>query len=793
METIGPVDDFVVAVNRVEGMEWLGEIGEEEIPPDDDFFALGSDNLPRPEVTLSGRLFFVFANHQALTQMLSLWRRWQAGRTLDRGYGKWKELFGRLRDIRPWGLNDRLLETGVLADWRDRIASNEEIVHSEVELWFRRDEQARVLAERRVADLVTGQQGRVISSSVVEEISYHGLLVELPASLVQRILEGTAEDIGLVQCERIQFFRAAGQMASLMRDGQRFADSGTQPESERADGEPIIALLDGLPLQSHRRLAGRLIVDDPDGLEPAYPAAERCHGTAMASLILHGDISSNEAPLARPLYVRPILQPRRCDWLPGVFEEALPEHKLPVDLLNRAVRRLFEGEGHEPPVAPSIRVVNLSIGIRDRPFEGSPSPLARLLDWLAWKYKVLFVVSAGNHLQELEIGAPVAQLLSQGGDRVQEAVLKSVSADARHRRLLSPAEAVNALTVGSLHSDQSSGGLPPRGIDPYVDPDLPSPINAQGMGFRRAIKPDVLAPGGRVVLQEPVVSQHDPSLSIYDGPLAPGQRVAAPGAIPGDTSALWYTRGTSTAAALTSRSAAMLHDVIEELRNNPGGDLIDSVPRAVWLKALLVHGADWGHAGEILDRVLRTPERSRQFREYVSRLLGYGAIDVGKMSECTAYRVTALGGGELNVDESHLHNFPLPPSLSGRTGWRRLTITLAWFTPVNPAHMSWRRAALWFTPPKDPLHLDRSQADGRAVTRGTVQHEILEGDHAAPFVDGDGLAIRVNCRAEAGSLEVGVPYALAVTLEVGEQVGVPIYDEIRLRVQAARVTVSAAD
>jgi hypothetical protein len=44
------------------------------------------------------------------------------------------------------------------------------------------------------------------------------------------------------------------------------------------------------------------------------------------------------------------------------------------------VRRLFEEDGNQPPVAPQVRVVNLSIGIRDRVFDSALSPLARLLD-----------------------------------------------------------------------------------------------------------------------------------------------------------------------------------------------------------------------------------------------------------------------------------------------------------------------------------------------------------------------------------------------------------------------------
>ena len=188
-----------------------------------------------------------------------------------------------------------------------------------------------------------------------------------------------------------------------------------------------------------------------------------------------------------------------------------------------------------------------------------------------------------------------------------------------------------------------------------------------------------------------------------------------------------------------------------------------SVVHDAMLKALLVHSASWGDAGRVLDQILRTAQNSRQFKEYATRLLGYGGIEPERVRECTQRRVTALGGGQLQAEQAHVHRFPLPPGLSGQVGWRRLTITLAWLTPINTARQSWRRADLWFTPPTHPLQIKRHEAEWRAVQRGTVQHEVLEGDRASAFVDGDKLEIRVSCRPDAGALEEVVPYALATT------------------------------
>jgi hypothetical protein len=64
-----------------------------------------------------------------------------------------------------------------------------------------------------------------------------------------------------------------------------------------------------------------------------------------------------------------------------------------------------------------------------------------------------------------------------------------------------------------------------------------------------------------------------------------------------------------------------------------------------------------------------------------------------------------------------------------------------------------------------------------------VQHEVLEGDQAVDFQDGDAIAIKVNCRADAGEIQQQVRYGLAVTLEVAEGVDIPIYQEVKDRLR----------
>ena len=91
--------------------------------------------------------------------------------------------------------------------------------------------------------------------------------------------------------------------------------------------------------------------------------SSRNHGTAMASLIIHGDLTSPGEPLDRPLYVRPIMRPH--DFVLG--HEQVIQNRLLTDLLHRAVRRIVEGEAGREAAAPSVRIVNLSIGAQAGP------------------------------------------------------------------------------------------------------------------------------------------------------------------------------------------------------------------------------------------------------------------------------------------------------------------------------------------------------------------------------------------------------------------------------------------
>lgn len=775
LETIGPELDFFKAVQKIKGLEWLAEEVRGDIEPQHGFEykekitkqEVLSDEMREDKKKLNGWLYVVMSNQKALEELRRLFYQWKADPNirLRNNLAPLKHAFKKLEDIRPWGAEDRLRETGIEADWQMRVNEGEQTLLFEAELWFYKNKNRRQKSEQKFRDMISRLGGNVIARCEVEQIRYQGVLGNVPAEHMDQVIKYKKSD--LIRFQDMMYLRPVGQCAVRVPDDFESLYPENEEQESLPQGDPVVALFDGLPLAGHQLLNGRLRIDDSDHYEDMYEAKSRIHGTAMASLICRGDMEEAGKPISSPLYVRPIMRP---DGKAG-GEEAIPEHILPVDLTHRAVRRLFEGDD---AVAPSVRIINLSVCDRYRKFDQSISPWARLLDWLAWKYKVLFVVSAGNVAENIRLNVPKGAYKDLSAVQKEAKMLKAIEEDTKHRRLLSPAETVNGITVGSLHQDASSPQAMGDDINPFVNKGLPAIYNTHGLGYRLAVKPDILLPGGRQFVREKIGGDGGKEvLTPVNFALPPGNKVAFPSALNGRV----HTFGTSNAAALASRAGAMLLDVINELRQQHGAK-ISSEYDSVLIKTLLVHSASWGNAQESYKAAFHRND----VRKHISRFLGYGAADVLRVVGCTEQRVTALGVGELSKDTAHAFHFPLPPSI--KTVKRRMTVTLAWLTPINPANQKYRIANL-SADLKDAtgkLGLKRINVDPNTAGRGTVQHEVLEGEKVATFKEGDSVVVKVQCGEDAGVLDTNIQYALAVTLEDAEGVSTTLYQEVQERI-----------
>jgi len=778
----GSIKDFRNAIDQVEGLEFLSELVGDRSEPDDDFHMTESE-AGRTDKPVQHSLYLMMSNVKAIEELVRLFDAWQSNpsASFTYGLGKFKTAFQHLTAIRRWGTEDRIRETGLREQWQqtlDLVGQSVSTVMVEVEFWYRRDPAQRIAAQNHVERIVAASGGRTLDRSQIDAISYHAILAELPIQQVHSLLVDGAESIRLLATDQVMFVSPFTPM-SVAPSTLDPVSEVRLPPGERVGGLPRIALLDGLPFANHDVLSGRLVVDDPEQLGDKYPVASLHHGTAMASLIIHGDLSAPSKPLSRPLYVRPIMRPH--EFVAG-HEQIIPDRLL-TDLIHRAVKRIVEGESGRGPLAPSVRIINLSIGAQSRALVRRMSPIGRLLDWLAHSYNLLFIVSAGNHLGPLTIPADAIS----NADSARSAATRSVYDAALLRGVLPPGDALNALTVGATHSDGLGDLNVPDTVWDITHPNSPAHYSATGPGVDRSVKPDLHHLGGRALYTRPVPPADQATVTVELAQTAsrgPGLQVAAPGRA-GATNNTVFTVGTSNATALVTREASHLFDILEAgMVDGEDAPLPDPQYHPLLVRALLAHASSWGEWETRLRRELGL--NSQQARRRLTALLGYGRLDTDRLGTGATNRAVLVAGGLIARDQRHTYELPLPPSLRARAEWHRFTITLAYMAPTVGQLNRYRGAKVYFATPDTQLAGgDRIDGEHNSVRRGSLQHEIVQGTRTMVFGDDGTFPIHVECMDDASRLRAGktVRYALVVSVETAVQTSTTVHDEVRARLR----------
>jgi hypothetical protein len=751
-EAIDEREDLSAVASRA-GLEILTE-AEWEFDPDPNFPRTTVDQ-DRP---VGGSLHALCVNEQAKANVLRQWRKWlQTGR-VDRGYAPLRVLFAHLKDVRPWGPTDRVRLTDV-AEALEGMLPGEHPV--ELELWYRRSDEARQQAEAEVTALITQGDGRVTSVAQVAEVGYHGMKCMVPLDLLQRLAAGDYDAVAVVKSAAVMYLRVTTQSHSI--------SPALPPVARRASplptGDPVVCILDGVPVANHPLLADRVIVLDPDelGADTAVETELRRHGTAMASVAVWGDLSARGDAAARPVVVRPILTPARDTSDNG---EELPGSELAPDLMRRVFRELY-GDGSQNGAMPSVVVVNLSVGDPAVQFDGVVSSWARTLDWLSAEYGVVVVVSAGNHPAPPEVPGGVQVLSALNGPDRAKAMVALIAEATPRRSLLAPADSINALTVGALNSDEA-GDVPLAGyqFDPADGELIVHPASAMGTGHHRSVKPDVVAPGGRSRFMLPPSASATRLLPAQQRMRGPGIKVAA--AAGGEA----FVVGTSPAAAAVSRAAARAVDAVVDL----AGRSLTHHELAVATKAMVAHSAQ-----------IPTELIVHETLQYESH--GYGALARHLADGCDTNEAAILYIGDIGENESRTLYFPLPDGLQER-GLKRVTATLAWMSPVNWRHRQYKRAALEFAKPTGFTTLGPAVgAVGDKPKRGTLQRIAWEVDRSVGVGRGSDLELTVKCKGQAGGLQGRrVDFGVVLSLWVAPELNVDVYTQVRQQV-SSRVTV----
>lgn len=749
-EVTGSVTNFARAVSRIDGLEFAGE-----------------EELAADEFDENPEFYLLVPQLGALQEIVSLWERWERDGSLAWGYAPWRDLFTQLRKIRPWGPSDRVSAANI--DYFRHIVEgspDNELFRIEIELVFRRGD-ASARAEDEVRGTIIARGGRVIDRSHRPAFAYHALLADVSAAELRRIA-------GLEPTSLAGLDPVASIVPQSIGTPIETADA-IEEVLERSvpdNQEPIAAIFDAVPLQAHSLLGRRLAIDDPEDLE-SMAVGLRVHGTAMASLVLHGDLNGVSVPVSRRVYFRPVMH------APAFGDERFKDDRLVIDVIVEAVIRMRGFGGSQ------VVLANISLGDRTKPFSGKISTWARALDYLSFSYGILFLVSAGNVADEIELRDfqnDAAFFAASLEDR-EAALFRALDRVKADRRVLSPADSMNAITVGAWHRDAAAemfGGAVP--FPPYTAVgEMPNLSSRLGPGLKRSAKPDALLAGGREHVRV-VPDSVPPRLAVHPHPARFwGLKVAAPSA---GGSGLHFTLGTSAATALATHTAHRIFDALEEAYP----DNISAMPlveRAALLKALLVHSASWRGAADFI-RSIVDPEGAmhhEHWRREVCRHLGFGFVDTDDAVACAGDRATMWATGTLGREGSLTYDMPLPDVLASSDAPREVRATLAWFTPIRPGHLAYRAVKL------KVASLDRSSLNLAGLTTtsdqpsntqsegGTLVHRRWRAARIAECED-DVLPIQVQRENDQGvPVDDAIPFGLAVTVEMpGEG---RVYDQVR--------------
>ncbi|WP_271671941.1 S8 family peptidase [Bradyrhizobium sp. CCBAU 51627] len=751
------MQNFARAVHRIDGLEFAGE---EELEPD--------DFDPNPE------FYLLVPQLGALQQIVSLWEIWLREGRVPRNYTPWRDLFSQLRAVRPWGPSDRVSHANrvYFHDLADE-APDTEFFRLEIELVFRNSVESSQSTEHDARQLIETIGGLVVHETYRPEFAYHALLAEVPATEIRRI--AALDPTSLAGADPVAAITPQSIGTGIDVADEMIAAGIAIPAPTRE--QPIAAVFDAVPVQAHPLLTNWLKTDDPDDLE-ARAVGQRVHGTAMASLVVHGDLNDGPSPLSRQVYFRPVM------YAPAFGAEKFDEDRLVVDVVFEAVMRMRSTDGAE------VIVVNLSLGDATKPFSGKISTWARALDYLSYTYGLLFIVSAGNSGQAIVLNdfPNEATFTAAPLDAQIRATLAGIDAVKADRRVLAPAESINSLTIGAWHRDASQElfrGTTP--FPPFTGVEMPNFSSRLGPGLRRAIKPETLFAGGRERVRigpasSPVDLAPHPYPSRYWG-----LKVAAPsqnGAL-----GTHFTIGTSAAAALATHSGHRIFDALEQAYPQ----IIETMPlaeRAVLLKSFLVHSASW-RGSEIFVRSIVDPTMKlhhEHWRREVSRYLGFGFVDPDNVVACANDRATLWATGTLGPEDSLIFDLSVPQSLTTSASVREIRATLAWFTPTRPGHLAYRAVRLKI----DALERSSLQMTGVGTTSdqpsnsqsesGTVVHRRWTSSQIGEAESGATIPIQIQRERDQGTpIDEPIPFGLVITIEMpGED---QIYEEVLTSVQ----------
>jgi len=259
-EVAGTLTDFYRAVRTVRGLELLGE-EEDEIAATEDW-VITEKGERKEDKKVSIRLYFTIPDKRALDEIVSLWRIYQSGKKFEYGKAAWKTVFDYLKDVRPWGPQDRLSQE-TIDNWNNRLKLfPDDPVRCEIEFWYRNGKDNRIRIENYIKNYLKEVNGKLLDRTDIEQIRYHAALAELLPSYIGELTR--RPNIGLALLDDVMTLRPQSVVGNPIFDLAEIGEETDLGAVEEELAPPVAALFDGLPMANHRLLSARLDIDDPD-------------------------------------------------------------------------------------------------------------------------------------------------------------------------------------------------------------------------------------------------------------------------------------------------------------------------------------------------------------------------------------------------------------------------------------------------------------------------------------------------------------------------------------------------
>lgn len=376
------------------------------------------------------------------------------------------------------------------------------------------------------------------------------------------------------------------------------------------------------------------------------PHDENGHGTHVAGLALYGDfekhLRANTFVPSLRLYSGRILD-KHNENATGFVENHIEE----------AVRYFVSKH--------RCKVFNLSFGDANKPYMGGHlKGLSVTLDALSRELGVLFVVSSGNHC--INEDSPDGL---EWRDQYPAYLLND------DWRLIEPAPALNALTVGSVARHNQTYNSQHYSHDPaelpIVQPDQPSPFTRSGHSVGGAIKPELIAYGGNWAINTRA------NYALLDrtaglGVVSTSYRFASGYPFMVDI-------GTSMAAPQVAHLAAsVLHEYPDATAN--------FVRAQLCLNAVLPRASQ-----QLVDQ-----------HKALKRVCGYGLVDETALHRSLENAVTLVTDGRIENKRHHFYEIPIPPEFTsgGKNRLREIAVALAYTPPVRSTRINYRATRIDF-------------------------------------------------------------------------------------------------